>query len=157
MSASSSSRSAIRSASSPRETGVVSALGRSLRAKAADHRERIQTDAALNPGTPASIGRHARKVVGVNTAISAMAPGIAFAILRRPASRRDASIRDGRVARAYPASPALRSHRRSWPSPRAQCRVGIRVLEVTPNCRPSAPGSARGHIVASRRGARDAL
>src|SRR5437764_2438934 len=84
-------------------TGVVSALGRSLRANDGRTIENvIQTDAALNPGNSGGplVDTHAR-VVGVNTAIIAGAR-IAFAI---PAATArivaSALIRDGRVRRAF--------------------------------------------------------
>jgi S1-C subfamily serine protease len=86
--------------------GVVSALGRSLPARAGDAvriiDNVIQTDAALNPGNSGgaladSLGR----VVGVNTALAGYGLGLAVPI--NPATRRIiASImNDGRVRRAY--------------------------------------------------------
>ena len=83
--------------------GVVSALGRSLRAKDGRIIENvIQTDAPLNPGNSGGplVDTHAR-VVGVNTAIIQGAQGIAFAIPAATARMvASALIRDGRVRRA---------------------------------------------------------
>ncbi|MET0866611.1 MAG: trypsin-like peptidase domain-containing protein [Pseudorhodoplanes sp.] len=84
--------------------GVISALGRSLRAKTGRLIEDvIQTDAALNPGNSGGplVASHG-EVVGINTAIIMGAQGICFAVASNTAQLvLSELIRHGRVRRGF--------------------------------------------------------
>jgi S1-C subfamily serine protease len=86
--------------------GVVSALGRSLPARAGGATriidDVIQTDAALNPGNSggALVDGHGR-VVGINTAVAGIGLGLAVPVNETTRRIVSALMRDGRVRRAW--------------------------------------------------------
>jgi S1-C subfamily serine protease len=86
--------------------GVVSALGRSLPARAGRTVRYIdnviQTDAALNPGNSGgALVDSAGRVIGINTAVAGVGLGLAVPINAATRQIVAALMRNGRVRRAY--------------------------------------------------------
>jgi S1-C subfamily serine protease len=133
-------------------SGVVSALGRSLRARTGRLiDDLIQTDAALNPGNSGGpLATSRGEVVGVNTAMIAPAQGICFAIASRTAQFvASRLIRDGRIVRGY-----LGLAGQHVPVPRAVARegrlavsTGVRVMSVEHGGPAARAGVQAGDIV----------
>jgi len=132
--------------------GIVSALGRSMRAQTGRLLDNVlQTDAALNPGNSGGPLVDARgDVIGVNTAVILPAQGICFAIAASTAERvAIALIRDGRVRRAW-----LGIGGETVPLPRRFVRhfelahdTGVRIQSVEKDSPALLAGIARDDII----------
>jgi S1-C subfamily serine protease len=133
-------------------TGVVSALGRSLRARTGRLMDEIiQTDAALNPGNSGGPLVDSRgQVIGVNTAVILPAQGICFAISSNTVQYVAASlIKDGRVRRSWVGVAG-----QNTPIPRALARAhglqtefGVLVMGLEPNSPAALAGVKDGDII----------
>lgn len=133
-------------------SGIVSAVGRSLRSESGRLIENIiQTDAPLNPGNSGGplVDSHGR-VVGVNTAIIAYAQGICFAIPSATAKWvAGLLIKEGRVRRGYLGIAAqLRKLPRAvvWANNLTSDR-GVEVLEVMPRSPAEYAGLRPGDVI----------
>ena len=132
--------------------GVVSALGRTMRAKSGRLIDSvIQTDAALNPGNSGGPLVNSRgEVIGVNTAVILPAQGICFAIgintAKFVASR---LIRDGRITRSYigVAGQSVPLHRRVVRFYDLAGESGVLVAGVEQGSPAAAAGLREGDVI----------
>ncbi|HEY9425791.1 MAG TPA: trypsin-like peptidase domain-containing protein [Gemmatimonadaceae bacterium] len=118
-------------------TGVVSALGRSMRSQSGRLIEGvIQTDAALNPGSSGGPLVDSRgRVIGINTAVIAGAQGICFAVPTNTAHFViPRLIREGRVRRSWIgiAGQSIRLSRRRVQLSHLDAEGAVLITEVTP-------------------------
>jgi S1-C subfamily serine protease len=132
--------------------GVISALGRSLRARSGRLIDDvIQTDAALNPGNSGGPLVDSRgRVIGVATAMIGGAQGLCFAISMSTAEIVAASLmREGKVRRSY-----IGIGGQTVPIPRKVVRhhelpvdTGLLVVSVEPGSPAARSGIADGDIL----------
>jgi S1-C subfamily serine protease len=134
--------------------GVVSALGRSLRAKSGRLIDNvIQTDAALNPGNSGGPLVNSRgEVIGVNTAIILPAQGICFATAIDTAKFVAAGlIKDGKITRGYIgiAGQTVPLHRRVVRFHNLSVESGVFVLSLETNSPAGQAGVQQGDVIIS--------
>src|SRR5213595_480198 len=132
--------------------GVVSALGRSMRAQSCRLMDNIiQTDAALNPGNSGGPLVNSRgEVIGVNTAVILPAQGICFAIASNTAELVAAwLIKDGRIRRSWVgvAGQNVPIHTRVVRFHRLPVTEGVLVVGVEPASPAVKAGLLEGDII----------
>jgi S1-C subfamily serine protease len=133
-------------------TGVVSALGRTLRSRNGRLIDNvIQTDAALNPGNSGGpLVNSQGEVIGVNTAIIMPAQGICFSIAINTAKIVAGQlIRDGRIKRGYlgVAGQNVNLHRRLVRYYKLPVETGFLVLSVEKNSPAQKAGLHEGDVI----------
>lgn len=133
-------------------SGVVSALGRSLRSGTGRLIDNvIQTDAALNPGNSGGPLVNSRgEVIGVNTAVILPAQGICLATAINTAKFVAGQlIKEGRVRRSYigVAGQAVPLHRRLVRYHNLAVETGILVVSTEPGGPSSKAGVQEGDVI----------
>ncbi len=137
--------------------GVISALGRSMRAESGRLMDDIlQTDAALNPGNSGGpLVNSAGEVIGVNTAVILPAQGICFAIASNTAQFVAAwLIKEGRIRRSSigVAGQNVPLHPRVVRFHKLPVESGVLVAEVGSSSPAASAGLREGDIVVGFKG-----
>ena len=137
--------------------GVVSAVGRSLRASTGRLIEDvIQTDAALNPGNSGGpLVNSAGEVIGVNTAVILPAQGICFAIASNTAQFVAAwLIKEGRIRRSSigVAGQNTSLHPRVVRFHKLPLSRGVLVAEIEPGSPAALAGVRPGDVIVGFKG-----
>jgi S1-C subfamily serine protease len=137
--------------------GIVSALGRSMRAESGRLMDDIlQTDAALNPGNSGGpLVNSAGEVIGVNTAVILPAQGICFAIASNTAQWVAAwLIKEGRLRRSSigVAGQNVPLHPRVVRFHQLEVNRGILVAEIEPGSPAALGGVRQGDIIVGFKG-----
>ena len=133
-------------------SGVISALGRSLRSMSGRLIDNIiQTDAALNPGNSGGpLVTSQGEVIGVNTAMILRAQGICFAIgINTAKFVAGKLIKEGRIKRSYIGlgGQNVQLHRRIVRFHHLPVESGILVLSIEKNSPAQKAGLSEGDVI----------